>query len=222
MKKSIYKLVFLALISVFAFASCQEEDSATDSSSKISLSIDVAGLSTGGEESLTKSAIDSIAIPDTVVQDLGDGLSLQYILTPDASSLTKTTTPMVAGTKYRVVAYDPSGVYVDEAVFTAGTPGTLSLPLLSSGSYTLVALSYNTTTDPGVIGSSATTLTADPSVDLLHWVGSVAATTSGTSAISITFKHRFTKITLLADASLTGNNITALSSATLTPGYQGV
>ncbi|MDR1526601.1 MAG: hypothetical protein LBS46_02885 [Dysgonamonadaceae bacterium] len=109
-----------------------------------------------------------------------------------------------------------------KAEFMAGAGGNIT-GLEQDTPYKLVAISYNTTTTSPDVNSGTTTITVDPSIDLLHWVGDVTiASGSPSPTVEITFKHRFPKLMVSIDTSLTGENITGLTSATLTPGYMGV
>ncbi|MDR1527498.1 MAG: fibrobacter succinogenes major paralogous domain-containing protein [Dysgonamonadaceae bacterium] len=216
---------FLSAV-VFSFSSCSEDEGGVSVSGKASLHISIAGISAGGEESLTRAALE----PETVVLTADDGTPVEFTLSVDPASVTRAANPMDTGKKYRVIAYKSTdNSYADEKLFTAGTNDTLILPPLASGYYKLVAISYNTTADPGAVGSDAdgdgnvNTITVDPSNDLLHWVGGAAGNgAAGIHDTPITFKHRFTKLTVRATSTLTGNNITGVpASATLTPGYQG-
>ncbi|MDR1743884.1 MAG: hypothetical protein LBR48_08745 [Dysgonamonadaceae bacterium] len=201
---------------IYGLASCSEEDGDGASLNPGSITFTVGGIAQGGEEFMTRAALD----PETVTQDLGDGLFLVCTLSADPLSATRSTTPMAANTKYRIVVYkDSDGSYVTEQLFSAGTAGTLTG--LPKAQYKLAAYSCNTTVDPGAAGSPATTLTVDPSNDLLHWVGSVNLS-SGAAMVNIIFKHRFPLLTVIADASLTGNNISTVAHAAVTPGYKGV
>ncbi|MDR1526279.1 MAG: fibrobacter succinogenes major paralogous domain-containing protein [Dysgonamonadaceae bacterium] len=213
--------VFAAVLSavVFSFSSCSEDEGGVSVSGKASLRINVAGISAGGEESLTRAALE----PETVVLTADDGTPVEFTLSVDPASVTRSTTLMATNTKYRVIVYKASdNSFVTEAAFTAGTAGSIT-GLEQDTPYKLVAISYNTTTAPPSVGSGNTTITVDPSNDLLHWVGSVTIASGSVSpTVEITFKHRFPKLTVSIDTSLTGENITGLTSATLTPGYQGV
>ncbi|MDR1526905.1 MAG: hypothetical protein LBS46_04440 [Dysgonamonadaceae bacterium] len=217
--------VFAAFLTavVFSFSSCSEDEGGVSASGKASLRISVAGISTGGEESLTRAALE----PETVVLTADDGTAVEFTLSIDPASVTRapTTTDMDPGKKYRIIVYKASDdSFVTEDVFTAGDEGSI-MGLEQDTPYKLVAISYNTATAPPVVGSPATTITVDPSYDLLHWVNSNTVTIASGSpspTVGITFKHRFPKVTVTADASLTGDNITVVpASATLTPGYQG-
>ncbi|MDR1527134.1 MAG: hypothetical protein LBS46_05620 [Dysgonamonadaceae bacterium] len=211
--------VFAAFLTavVFSFSSCSEDEGGFSASGKASLRISVAGISAGGEESLTRAALE----PQTVFLTADDGTPVEFTLSVDPASVTRATNPMGTGKKYRVIVYKNANTYVTEAEFTAGTDGSIT-GLEQDIPYKLVAFSYNTATALSAV-NSATTLTVDPSYDLLHWVGSVTiASGSPSPTVAIIFKHRFPKVTVTADASLTGDNITTVpASATLTPGYKG-
>lgn len=220
MKTRRFLFTIYMIVTVFFLFSCTSENQEAPLSGSGQLTLMVSGISDGNEESLVRAGV--LPVADTIVRDLGDGLSISYILSPDPVSLTRaSTSEMAAGKKYRVIVYKASdNSYVTEAEFTAGIAG--SITGLEKEQYKLVAISYNTTTAPANVGN-ATTITVDPSNDLLHWVGNVNLTSGSAPFVSIVFKHRFTKLNVRISSALTGNNITTVpSSATLTPGYEGV
>ncbi|MFT4070704.1 MAG: FISUMP domain-containing protein [Dysgonamonadaceae bacterium] len=220
MKTRRFLFTIYIIATAFFLFSCTSENQEALLPGSGQLTFMVSGISDGNDGSQTRAGI--LPVADTVVRDLGDGLSVSYILSPDPVSLTRaSTSEMTAGKKYRVIVYKASDdSYVTEAEFTAGIAG--SITGLENEQYKLVAISYNTTTAPANVGN-ATTIAVDPSNDLLHWVGSVNLTSGSASPVSIVFKHRFTKLNVRISSALTGNNITTVpSSATLTPGYEGV
>jgi hypothetical protein len=211
---------------VFSFSSCSEDEGGVSASGKASLRINVAGISAGGEELLTRAALE----PETVVLTADDGTAVEFTLSVDPASLTRAThSPMDNDTKYRVIVYKASNnSYVTEAVCTAGFEGSIT-GLEQETEYKLVAISYNTTTTPPAIDldgngfADADYITVDPPIDLLHWVSSntvtIASESPSPTVSSIIFNHRFPKVTVTVDASQTGNNITAVpASVALTPG----
>jgi hypothetical protein len=204
---------------IFGFAACTDEVGGKALSGSGSITFTVGGIAEGGAETLTRAQLE----PQTLRQDLGDGLSMVYTLSIDPASLTRTSSNMGTGTKYRVIAYKKNGSnydYVKEKVFEAGTSG--SLDGLETAVYKIVALSYNSATVPPEAGSSATTITVDPENDLLHYVSGDIDLSSGTGSVgAITFNHCFTKLTVAVDASQTGNNVKSITSATLDQGYKG-
>jgi len=205
---------------IYGLTSCTDEINRALSGTG-TLTFIVGGIAEGGAETLTRAQIE----PQAVRQDLGDGLSLIYTLSIVPQTTTRANaSDMDEGKKYRVIVYKASdNSYVTQKEFTVGESDN-TITGLSNEPYKLVAISYNTTAVLADIGSTATTITVDPSNDLLHWVGSVDLTSgSPSSPISILFKHRFTELTVQADASLTGNPIIKLpATATLTPVYRGV
>ena len=212
------------LPAAMALASCGGENGRGDAASpgRVSLTFTVEGIAEAIAEDGGEASTRALPAPETVVRDLGDGLSLVYTLAADPVSATRSTTAMAAGTKYRLIVYKASDdSYVDEDVFTAGTQGSFDgLPVVAGG-YKLAAYSFNTAADPGAVGPSAASVTVDPSNDLLHWVGSVPGT-AGNHSAAITFKRRFTRLAVRASSELTGDNMILFpGSAVLTPAYKG-
>jgi len=211
-------------ISIGSLVSCSKE-SLCDEGSCLSagpgqITFTLGGIAQGGHESLTRAATE----PETITQNLGDGLSLVYTLSADPLPTTRTTTmsvsPMEKDVRYRVILYKMDGSYVTEKEFTAGGTDN-SIEKLQNIPYQIVAISYNSKSKaPGRVGN-ATTVDVDPTNDLLHWVGSVDLS-SGSTTANILFHHRFTKLTVKADVHLTGDNITSVASATVEPAYKGV
>ncbi|MDR1743624.1 MAG: hypothetical protein LBR48_07380, partial [Dysgonamonadaceae bacterium] len=201
------------------FASCSDEDGGGALSDSGTLTFTLGGIAEDSEETLTRAQLE----PETIRQDLGDGLSLVYTLSLDPQTATRADAyPVKDKTKYRIIVYKDNGDFVTEQQFTAGE--TARIENLEKVKYKLAAYSYNTEDDLDEVGSSATTLTVDPKNDLLHWTGSVDLTSGKADPVNITFKHRFTHLTVKISSYLMGKSspiINVPSSATLTPGYKG-
>jgi len=204
---------------IYSMASCSDETDDTTLSGDAYISFTVSGIAQSGTKSLTRAQME----PQTVTQDLSDGTSIVYTLALDPAPVTRAS--MMPNAKYRVVMYKASdNSFFKQALLEAGTVGRIDG--LENIEYKLVAYSFNTTADPGVAPTTSGTganITVDPSNDLLHWTGSVDLTGNPpTPTINITFRHCFPLLTVIADASLTGDNITAVTGATVKPGYKGV
>jgi len=212
---------------IFGLASCTDEVGGGALSGSGSITFTVGGIAEGDAKSLTRAQLE----PQTVRQDLGDGLSLVYTLSLNPTSLTRSSTAMEAGKKFRVIVYKADDEsFVAEKEFTVGG-ADFTIGGLPKDTYKLVAISYNSDTAPDAVDADndnyidSPTITVDPSKDLLYWMSSTDIDlTSGTgSAGVITFDHCFTKVTVEVSSSLTGNDLVSVpESATLTPGYLGM
>ncbi|MDR1743675.1 MAG: fimbrillin family protein, partial [Dysgonamonadaceae bacterium] len=208
----------LAALLAYGLASCSDELGGRILSGPGTLVFNVGGIAQVGAEILTRAQME----PQTLTQDLGDGTSIVYTLSLDPITATRASSSMAENTQYLVIVYEEDGQYVTQAVFKAGETGRITG--LDYKKYKVVAISYNSTTEaPPTVGSSAVTVTVDPSKDLLHWTGEVNLTSGSAPEVEIAFKHRFTQLSVQVDASLTGNNIIELpATATLTPAHRGV
>jgi hypothetical protein len=223
------RLLAYALIGVLAcsFPSCDDK---LNNDGKGGLIFNVSGINEQGD--VTRAGSFE---PETMVVTADDGTPIECTLSIDPAPLTRSTSNMATGNKYRVIVYeklnDGTYKYATEQVFTAGTAGRMTdLPWSDTKELKVVAISYNSTDEPPAVGSSATTITVDPEKDLLHYVsGDITVFGYGhqsiqptSQTVNIVFKHCFARITVQVDASETGDPVNAVADATLTPNYKGV
>jgi hypothetical protein len=130
------------------------------------------------------------------------------------------------GARLRIAVYDTGNSCVKDAIgtfadgtFTLDTP--TALDGLSVGtSYTFVAYSLNDTgEDPNMYRVGEALEDVDPAKDLLYGKSAATVIASGVNSVTIPLKHKFSQVTLVADASAIGGaNITAISAG-LVPAY---
>ena len=204
----------LALLLLSSACSKDSGDSSGDSSTATGLKISLGGIAEGGSESLEKSALQA----ETVTQKLDSDMTVEYTLAPTAASLTRSTSTMTDGVKYRVLVYTSGGTYVAYRDYTAGYESATAAIPVDAGDYQVVAYSYNTSDDIADT-PSATSLTVSPDKDLLYYSTTVNVTDGTSNPVAVTFDHKFSKVTVVTSASTLGANITACT-ATVSPGYQ--
>jgi hypothetical protein len=228
-KKSINRAVlagfFLPAMLAAAFTGCSQDDSkAADAAGQgeAQVTLSVGGIAEGTSESLEKAAAQTQTV---VVPADNSGMLMECTLEPTAASKTRSTTPMTTGNKYRfAVLNNTTNAVVAENVFTSGTAGYL-MGLTGSTLYKYVAVSYNSTTDPGTLGAvggaPASINNIAPSTDLLYASGTFTTAASGSVAVPITFSHKFSQVTAVASASYNNWTIGVGSTlaATLATGY---
>jgi hypothetical protein len=206
----------LVLGATMSFSSCSKEDNGMNGGMSVNAEVTftTAGISDGNGGSLEKAALQS----ELATQPLGDGIELECRLQENATSTTRSSSPMASGVKYRVLVYDGSS-FVDYRDYTAGSESSTSAITLETGkTYKVVAYSYNTSAALPTFDNTSDTLgVIDPSMDLLYYQTSLPSV-SGSNAVSITFAHKFSRISVVADASPMGETIQSISSV-LTPGY---
>jgi len=207
---------FAALLALlFLSSACSKDsDSSGDSSTTTGLKISLGGIAEGGSESLEKSALES----ETVTQKLDSDMTVEYTLAPTAASLTRSTSTMTDGVKYRVLVYTSGGTYVAYRDYTAGSESATAAIPVDAGDYQVVAYSYNTSDDIAD-DATATSLSVSTDKDLLYYSTTVNVTDGTSNPVAITFTHWFSKVTVAVSSSTLGAKINAISGVTLSPTY---
>lgn len=121
------------------------------------------------------------------------------------------------GVKYRLVAYDELGGFVNQTVYTTGSENlTPDFKLDAGKTYTFIFISYNNEITPPEMGSdnlsSAMLSSINSNQDLMYYTVSKNLV-YGNNKIDIIFKHKFSKISTTIDASEVGN----IQNSTSTP-----
>ena len=210
----------LFLASGFLFG-CGSDDTAVYEANNynnpsVPVSISVSGADWFSDESITRSGSSSI---ETVIVPMDNGYSLCATLEPAVESQTRATA-VVAGVRYRVVAYRNGVVsaanYVNHADYeVGGASGQLLLPV--NCTYTLVCYSYGSAAALPAFDKNSTDIAVTSSNDMLYCKKDITVTDVNTS-FSILFSHLFSKVTVIADASVDGYNVTACTGS-LSPNY---
>ncbi len=208
--------VALALAALALLPGCANDEN-TPATGQGTLSVILGGITEGESETVTRAQ----AGPETVTQQLGDGLVMAYTLTPDAKSKTKATSAMTIGNKYKLVVLDGANNIVGSVDGVAGTQ-TPTIQV-ADGTYTVVAYSYNdnssTLPDPGSVGAAAGSITAPAGTDLLYSSQSVTVGGSESKVVPVTFSRKASQVKVVVDASSLAENVTAASGFTLAPSY---
>jgi hypothetical protein len=208
---------FAALLALlFLSSACSKDsgDTSGDSSTTTGLKISLGGIAEGGSESLEKSALQA----ETVTQKLDSDMTVEYTLAPTAASLTRSTSTMTDGVKYRVLVYTSGGTYVAYRDYTAGSESATAAIPVDAGDYQVVAYSYNTSDDIAD-DATATSLSVDTDKDLLYYSTTVTVADGTSNPVGITFTHWFSKVTVAVSTSTLGADINAISGVTLSPTY---
>src|SRR5574344_427117 len=210
----------LFLASGFLFG-CGSDDTAVYEANNynnpsVPVSITVSGDDWASDESITRSGSSSI---EKVIVPMDNGYSLCATLEPAAESQTRATA-VVTGVRYRVVAYRNGVVsaanYVNHADYeVGGASGQLLLPV--NCTYTLVCYSYGSAAALPAFDKNSTDIAVTSSNDMLYCKKDITVTDVNTS-FSILFSHLFSKVTVIADASVDGYNVTACTGS-LSPNY---
>ncbi|MVZ65225.1 hypothetical protein GQF61_05120 [Sphingobacterium sp. DK4209] len=135
---------------------------------------------------------------------------------------------LIPGTRYKVVVFGPDRKYVTERDYAYGSEAsTAALKLDGDKKYTFIAYSVNSTSIlPAVTFADASNKTLDNSSvngvtssnDLMYFSTELTVSGNNSNYLSIVFKHRFSQITTIIDASVTGYTISAIN-ANLSPQY---
>lgn len=167
---------------------------------------------------------------------LDNGFLMVASLTPEISATGKTGTvasatgdkkaatvqnQMAAGVKYKIIAYNSAGVYVQERDYTRGQENsTADFTLDGGATYTFIIYSINTAgTVPALTFAvpanktlATTSVTVSGISDFLFASKSMTLIGGVTNKLDVILKHKFSQITTTIDATRTGYNITAISS----------
>jgi hypothetical protein len=204
---------FLGATLALGFTACSTDDSSssTDTETTAKIQFNVAGITEGGDSTLTKAQ----ATPQVFVDTLENGYELVCSLTPDRKSLTRATSTMATGRTFRVIAYKNDNGTLTYASYVDGTAGGSSpvLTLDAGQKYTIVAYSYNLSTAiSDVVNDSTTTISPLAGADLLYYTTEVTPVYGTNTALSITFAHKLAKVrTQIVSAN--GYTITAVSAS---------
>ncbi len=139
---------------------------------------------------------------------------------------------LVQGVVFRVVVYR-GDTYIGQKLYTINassasvpTTGTLSTAtdMMLDGDteainkYTFVVYSFNSSTDPGAAPTTGLSVTSLPATsgnnDLMYFRADNIRVTKGDNLLSVVFKHKFSQITTIIDASAVspGNGIQSIST----------
>ena len=212
----------LFLASGFLFG-CGSDDTAVYEANNynnpsVPVSITVSGDDWASDESITRSGNDEAKV-ETVIVPMDNGYSLFATLEPAARAQTRAT-PVAAGIRYRVVAYKQNDIsaagYMSHADYVVGAAAPkLLLPV--NCTYTLVCYSYGSAAALPAFDKNSTDIAVTSSNDMLYCKKDITVTDVNTS-FSILFSHLFSKVTVIADASVDGYNVTACTGS-LSPNY---
>lgn len=205
-----------------SFLGCSTEENSENKGTGF-VKITLGDINEGTNEADTRALKES----ETVEVLLGNGITMSCTLSPDSTSKTRSAkTALENGKKYRLVAYNnESQIKASEEGVVGETPPVLSL---QPGDYTIVAYSFNSSSNL----PAGETVEVPASTDLLYFSQTgVSIQSNQTSNVTVNLKHKFTQLTVIADASalvLDANQISGVNdigktisscSATLGPGY---
>src|SRR5574344_2039081 len=210
----------LFLASGFLFG-CGSDDTAVYEANNynnpsVPVSITVSGDDWASDESITRSGSSSI---EKVIVPMDNGYSLFATLEPAARAQTRATL-VAAGIRYRVVAYKQNDIsaagYMSHADYVVGAAAPKFL-LPINCTYTLVCYSYGSAAALPAFDKNSTDIAVTSSNDMLYCKKDITVTDVNTS-FYILFSHLFSKVTVIADASVDGYNVTACTGS-LSPNY---
>ncbi|WP_166336715.1 fibrobacter succinogenes major paralogous domain-containing protein [Sphingobacterium chungjuense] len=229
-----YHAILLTLLSLLY--SCQKDQIDT---SPGTVTVSVSEVVFEGEETISNRAatpngqrFDPEAHIQTETLDLPNGLLLVSELKPavlnqnypqslkDATRAVSDTSSVGAGIRYRLLVYNSAGNFVTERSYVRGQENaTPALQLDGGSSYSFIVYSINSTQDnlPTVTPATNRTLTnsqisVSGTQDYMYFRQNLTVTGNSVNQLNIVLKHRFSQITTTVDASITGYNITALTS----------
>ncbi|MEN5233648.1 FISUMP domain-containing protein [Sphingobacterium faecium] len=132
------------------------------------------------------------------------------------------TTNLNPNIRYKIVVYNNSGLYITEKDYVRGQEATLGPLMLDGGmNYTFIVYSINSTTVlPSITfvnPANKTLTTSSVNVtgvqDFMYFRKDMIVSGDNTNYLGVVLKHRFSQITTTVDATATGYNITAITSA---------
>lgn len=222
MKRFKFSVLCLFMASAF-LAGCSSDDTAAYEDNNydnpsVPVSVAVSGADWANNENDTRSGNGDVKVEEVIVP-LDNGYYLCATLEPTPDAKTRVTN-VATGVRYRVVAYRQNEIsasgYVSHADYVVGSD-SVQLQLPVNCTYTVVCYSYNSTAALPTFDSNSTTIAVSPTDDVMYCKKDVTVT-SVNEPFSFTFSHLFTKVTVIADASADGYNITACTGS-LSPNY---
>ncbi|PVH26964.1 fibrobacter succinogenes major paralogous domain-containing protein [Sphingobacterium corticibacter] len=233
--KTFYTSLICALLGFFIL-SCQKDHVDT---SPGTVTVSVSDVVFEGEETINNraatpnpQAYDPEADIQTETIDLPNGLLLVSELKPaylnqdnpsslkDAIRAVSDTSNVGAGIRYRLLVYNSAGNFVTERNYIRGQENaTAALQLDGGSTYSFIVYSINSTQDnlPAVTPATNRTISnsrisVTGTQDYMYFRQDLTITGNSINQLDIVLKHRFSQITTTVDASITGYNITALTS----------
>jgi hypothetical protein len=211
------RAVWLWMAMPLFFLSCEKE---IDGGGTAQIRIEITDVPYGPDavRNAGKPKSETIVIPLTGVDDM----YLSATLKEEDSELKAFT----QGARLRIAVYDVGGTCVKEGIGTfAASTFTLDSPTALDGlttgiSYTFVAFSLNSTTeDPNIYRVGEALEDIDPAKDLLYGKSVPTLISAGNNSVLIPLSHKFSQVTVVADATaISSANITEIS-AELIPSY---
>lgn len=131
------------------------------------------------------------------------------------------TTLVKPNIRYKIVAYDQNGLYVDEKDYTRGSESTIGAFMLDGGkTYSFIIYSINSTsTLPAVtFANTANKTLATSSVnisgndDFMYYRKNMTVSGTANNYLDVVLQHKLSQITTTIDASQSGYNVTAVTS----------
>ena len=171
---------------------------------------------------ITRAGSTSTPAPQTItVPIIGNGnMALEATLTPSPQAATE----LATGMKYRVIAFEQDNVtaagYKSHADYAVGTdePVAGDLRVTSGSTYTFVCYSLNSSAALPAFDANNLNIAAAPSTNDLLYTKFNQNITQANKTLSFSFSHKFSQVTVIADATNLAQNITAIST-TLSPNY---
>lgn len=218
-----YSLHFLLALSLLTACNGEDEPNAepnTPQDQQVLLNVSAPGISNANEnQEITRSA----GALQTVTVSAGNGLTMEATLEPNTAVTRSNTTALNAGVCYRIIAYKQDDVsaegYISHGDFVAGGSGTNTELRVPAGStYTFVCYSLNSTASLPAFNAEQAQITADPQTDDLLYARFNQAITTTAKTLAFTFKHQFSLITVVADATQPRADVVSITAA-LAPCY---
>jgi len=216
-------LLGMSFVLCLVVSSCDRDNSSagTDdvSTRMATLSVSVSGVA---EEDASTELDHSSSVSRDIQVSVDDGGNIDASLERTSFS-TRSTSALGSGIKYRVIAFQQGKVtsagYVSHGDFEVGGNNSLeSFHVPVGQNYTFVCYSLGSNDPLPAFNVKSLNLAFSSPADLLYSKFNQAITSSS-SNLSIVFSHRFSKISIIADASgVYKKNVTAIS-ASLNPVY---
>lgn len=219
-----YPTLFLvALFIVLLISSCSNEES-TDplSNETVELRVSLTGISESDENTeITRGGAEAPK-PQTVTVPASKGMTLEATLEPTPT--TRGTTALATGVKYRVIAFKQGNVstagYVSYADYAVGTAEPIAniLHVPAGVTYTFVCYSLNSTATLPAFNESELNVATNPATDDLLYAKFNQIITFSGQTLTFSLAHKFTQVTVIADAIAMAQDISEISVA-LSPNY---
>ena len=215
----------IPVMALMLFTACSKQETPNlPTGEVVALSVTTPHINESDQNTeITRSGSALPATQTVTVPIDNSNMMLEAALEPVKTATTRANTALATGVKYRIIAFENGNVttagYISYADYKVGTTEPVAGELLvpTGVTITFVCYSLNTTSLPA-FDENTLDIAANPLTNDLLYTQFNQEITSENKTLSFSFGHKFSQVTVIADATGMALNITAIS-ATLAPNY---